>query len=74
MEKSTWGRFEEIHYDLRYWGDDPDIEGCLVRAIALLPEKVAAFALERCGFLKKYWISRFTNRLLRRDGISVTCS
>ena len=34
-----------------YWGEDPDLSARIVSAINQLPDRVAAFALERCTFV-----------------------
>ena len=41
----------EILDNLMYWGEDPQLRARIVGVMGQLPDRVAAFALERCGFV-----------------------
>ena len=43
--------YEDILYELSYYGDDAEIESYLVKVIDQLPQDVASYVLEHCSFL-----------------------
>ena len=43
--------YEDILYELSYYGDDAEVESYLVKVIDQLPQDVASYALEHCSFL-----------------------
>jgi hypothetical protein len=42
---------ETVSYQLQYWSDSSEVEGWLVETISRLPEEVAEFAVENCGYM-----------------------
>ena len=51
MRLPDQSKLDEIQGNLMYWGEDPDLSARIVGVMSQLPDRVAAFALERCGFV-----------------------
>ena len=51
MRLPVKSRLAWIHDNLMYWGEDPDLRARIVSVMNQLPDRIAAFALERCGFV-----------------------
>lgn len=43
--------FEEAAYDLRYYGENRDMERLIIETIVRLPYEISEFACERCRFI-----------------------
>ena len=43
--------FEEVHYDLAYYGEDRNLHRQIIVTIMRLPDEFQPFALGRCRFL-----------------------